>query len=267
MAIFYKLFLNFLNRQTGWLGFVIQFLFYVPCFIIDFIKYEYKTTPNIVFILFIAEIILILLYIYIPKLVKKLSISNDNIDLFKDSAFLNVSKTISNNEIFKIYDKYDETYTYRKNYAFSMWIYINPQQNSYFPYSKETTIFNYGEGKPSIKYSNNNKNGKYTIQYSNNTTINDSLFEIDIPNQKWSYLVFNIHDNITDLFVNGQLVKSVITDQDNIATFSELDNVVIGDDEGLDGAICNIKYYKNPMSKYEISNSYNLFMYKNPPVE
>jgi hypothetical protein len=56
----------------------------------------------------------------------------------------------------------------------------------------------------------------------------NSVFEIDILNQKWNYLVFNINDNITDLFINGKLAKSVITNNDNIATFSELDTVTIG---------------------------------------
>jgi hypothetical protein len=43
--------------------------------------------------------------------------------------------------------------------------------------------------------------------------------------------------------------------------------VTIGEDNGLDGAICNVKYYKNPLTKYEITNSYNLLMYKNPPIQ
>jgi len=267
LAIFYKLFVNILNKQTGWIGFVIQFAFYLPCLISDILTSELKTTPNVVFVLFVLEILLVLLYFYLPPLIRVLSVSNNNIDLLKNSVFLNLSKSIAHNEIFRIYDSKNLTYTFRKNYAFSMWIYVNPQQSSYFPYSKETNIFDYGDGKPSIKYSNNNQKGTSRIQYSNNTTKNKSIFELDIPNQKWNYLVFNINDNITDLFINGKLVKSLITNNDNIATFSEFDTVTIGEDNGLDGAICNVKYYKTPLTKYEITNSYNLLMYKNPPVQ
>jgi hypothetical protein len=267
LAIFYKLFLNILNRQTGWLGFIIQFAFYLPCLISDILTSELKTTPNVVFVLFVLEILLVLLYFYLPPFINSISISNNNIDLLKNSVFLNLSKTIAHNEIFRIYDSKNITYTFRKNYAFSLWIYVNPQQSSYYPYSKETNIFDYGDGKPSIKYSNENQKGTCRIQYSNNTTKDNSVFEIDILNQKWNYLVFNINDNITDLFINGKLAKSVITNNDNIATFSELDTVTIGEDNGLDGAICNVKYYKNPLTKYEITNSYNLLMYKNPPIQ
>lgn len=266
LAIFYKIFLNYLNRQTGWIGFIIQFLFYLPCLISDFITYEVKTTPNVVFVLFILELLLILGYMYIPTIIQKISINSDNIDLLKNSVFLNESTTIANNEIFRMYDKHHETYTFRKNYAFSMWIYVNTQQPSYLPYSKETTIFDYGKGKPSLVYNTQNEKGKYTIQYSNTNT-NTSTFEIDIPNQKWNYLVFNINDNITDFFLNGKLVKSLITDKNNIPTFSESDFASVGDKNGLDGAICNIKYYKTPLTKYEITNSYNLLMYKNPPIQ
>jgi hypothetical protein len=276
LAIFYKVFLNYLNRQTGWLGFFIQFLFYLPCLISDFLTRELKTTPNVVFVLFILEIVLILLYFYLPHFLQKITINRHNVDLFSKSLFLNTSKTIGKNETFRINNKNKNSYTFRKNYAFSMWIYVNPQQSSYLPYSIETNIFDYGNGKPSIKYNGQNQTGKYRIQYSNNAATDTSSmtpastnsdFLIDLPNQKWNYIVFNVNENTTDLFINGKLIKTIFTHKNNIATFSELDTVTVGDDHGVDGAICNIKYYKIPLSKYEISNSYNLLMYKNPPTQ
>jgi len=48
--------------------------------------------------------------------------------------------------------------------------------------------------------------------------------------------------------------------------------MVVGQDNGqvnndsIYGSICNIVYYKNPMTNIDIINNYNLLMYKNPPV-
>jgi hypothetical protein len=267
LAIFYKLFLNYLNRQTGWLGFVIQFLFYLPCLIVDFIQYQYTNTSTVVFVLFIFEILLILSYIYIPILIEKLSISSNNIDLLKKSTFLNQSMTLTENQTFQVPSLTKGEFAFRKNYAFSMWIYINTSESSSFPKSNRINIFDFGNGKPSISYRGDNQEGKYQIQYSNNNSVEPSVYYVDIPSQKWNYVVFNIDNNVIDFFVNGSLVKSTITNNNNVASFSVLDNVTIGQDNGVEGAICNIKYYTTPMTKHEIANSYNLLMYKNPPVQ
>ena len=72
LAIVYQVSSNYLQKQGGWLGFIIKFIFYIPCVITDFFKYilnEYNSTSTIVFVLFILEILIILAYFYFPKIV------------------------------------------------------------------------------------------------------------------------------------------------------------------------------------------------------
>jgi hypothetical protein len=42
--------------------------------------------------------------------------------------------------------------------------------------------------------------------------------------------------------------------------------MTVGEDGGLDGAVCNVTYYKNEQTKFQITNMYNLLMNKNPPI-
>ena len=63
-------------NMTGLSGFIVNFLFFIPCLLSDFVEYMYgdfATTPKVVYILFVFEIILILLYLYLPKLLTKIA--------------------------------------------------------------------------------------------------------------------------------------------------------------------------------------------------
>jgi hypothetical protein len=51
-----------------------------------------------------------------------------------------------------------------------------------------------------------------------------------------------------------------------LTNYSELDSINIGDDNGLEGAICNVVYYHHPLNAQDVANSYNLFMGNNPPI-
>ena len=46
----------------------------------------------------------------------------------------------------------------------------------------------------------------------------------------------------------------------------ESDNITIGDENGISGAICNVSYFPNTLSSFDISKTYNLLMLKNPPI-
>ena len=49
-------------------------------------------------------------------------------------------------------------------------------------------------------------------------------------------------------------------------TYNDLDNITIGDDNGLDGAICNVVYYKHSLSADQIALSYNTMLTSNLPI-
>jgi hypothetical protein len=48
--------------------------------------------------------------------------------------------------------------------------------------------------------------------------------------------------------------------------YSVLDSITVGDDNGIEGAICNVVYYHHPLNAQDVANSYNLFMNFNPPI-
>jgi len=273
LALFFYVFSNYLKTIDGPLGFAIYFIFYIPCLLIDFFRYikrEFALTSNVVYILFVVEIILALLYTYIPKLIDYIAYS-DGIMLLQDSVFLDIPKVIGNSQQFimpPLNDLDNQQVIYRKNYALSMWIYLNTESSNNTSYAKETNIFDYGNGKPKITYYNNlvdgRKTDKYIIYFTNRKT-DSATFEITLPSQKWNNFVFNYSTVKVDLFINGVLMHSFDL-KGKIPKYSASDNITVGSENGLNGAICNVHYYTEQLSNYNITNSYNLLMYKNPPT-
>ena len=52
----------------------------------------------------------------------------------------------------------------------------------------------------------------------------------------------------------------------NMPIYNDLDTITVGDDVGIKGGICNVVYYKHPLTKEQIALSYNSKMSANPPV-
>jgi hypothetical protein len=72
--------------------------------------------------------------------------------------------------------------------------------------------------------------------------------------------------NRADLFINGTLVKSFAFET-NVPEYDNNDKVFIGSNNGIDGAICNVRYVNKAQTKIQIVNQYNLLMKKNPPTQ
>ena len=265
---------NYLKSFTGWSGFFVYFIFYIPCLLIDFSKYilkEFQMTSKVIYVLFFIELLLILLYIYVPKLISSID-KKDGIVLVDNGQFLDIQKSIGSSKILQISkDKLEnDNYpiVYQTNFAFTMWVYLNVQPTNFSSYSKESPIFDFGNGKPKIVYYNNVTDdihiNKYII-YFTDVKSSENSYEITLPIQKWNNIVFNYKSNQVDLFINGELVK-VFKFTDNRPMYKPTDNIVVGSDNGLDGAICNVRFYPYNLSVSHITTTYNLLMYKNPPV-
>lgn len=278
LAIFFYIFSNYLKSVEGLVGFLIYFIFYIPCLLIDFSNYilnEFKMTSRPVYMLFIVEIILILLYIYLPDLIKRANNTSDVIVLLESGAFLDSRQVIGNSYQLRMLGPWppnsvvpSTTFQYRRSYAISMWTYLNIQPPNNKSYSEETQIFNYGNGKPKISYFNNTEvdksKDKYIIYFTNDKT-GETSYDLTMPSQKWNNIVFNYYSDKVDLFINGNLERTFQL-SNNIPIYLATDNIEIGSKAGLSGAICNIRYYINPLSKTQIVNNYNLLMNKNPPT-
>ncbi len=265
LAIVFLMFSMYLKQSKGWLGFFVHLIFYIPCLFIDLVQYikgEIKSTANLIYILFIIEILLVLSYIYIPKFVSKM-LKQNGISILSDSRFLNKEYIITSNELMKLPKANPQDNTlYRQNFAVSMWVYIDPQSNSYNAYSKETNIFNMDDKKPQLVYINNMSNqdekDKLGIYFG------EDKYVIKNKGQRWTNVVINYTSTTVDIFIDGDLERTFnLTAPPQYITTG---TVVLGANDGLDGAICNIIYFNKALLKTEIVNMYNLLMFSNPPL-
>jgi hypothetical protein len=233
---------------------------------------QLKITSPFVIVLFGLEILLILLYIFLPMLFKKLNKSKTNLVLLQNEpVFLNKKMQIGSDKMEQIHNNPNRNLLesgYSTNYSFSMWIFINPQNMSNRAYSNETEIFNYGYGdevKPRITYLYD-KDGSdiYKVYCSNK----NYPIQFTVTSQKWNQFVFNYNynDSVVDIFINGNLERSVSFNETSIPNYDPSDIITVGSDKGLVGAICNVTYRSVPLTKKQIANSYNLLMNANPPI-
>jgi hypothetical protein len=245
-------------------------IFYVPCLfidIIDFIKSEYQITTKTVWIVLIIEIILVILYFILPTLFHSI-MTHDGIQLLDECVYLNNKKSLGTYEtLHKIKDKVVatpddiENSKFKYTYALSAWYYINPQPPNTSPaYTKFTTILDYGK-KPLIQF--NSLKNTLRIQCETSKGNLKTLYETkDIKYQKWNNIVVNYDAGTMDVFINGLLVSST----PEIAPYMTYENVIVGQENGIQGGICNVVYYKHILSAGKINTVYKLLRNKSTPT-
>ena len=272
-AIFYKIILKNINTLTGINRFIVDFIFFIPCLLLDFLEYikgQFNLTPNVVYILLFIEILLILLFLYLPDVITSAIQKNSKV-LRSEPLFLNKENLIGTSSIgLMVKPSLDLTDRYRTNYSISFWTIINTHDNTNVT-ENTNTIFKYGKNnsyKPRVSYKVEGKTGdNFIFQFS---TSSDYIYKMALPSQKWHNFVFNYNNSRVDLFVNGKLEKTYEfaddADRNDLPTYSSTDEIKVGNDNGLDGAICNIQYYSVPLTNSDIANLYNLYIVKNPPV-
>jgi hypothetical protein len=277
LAILYKIAIRYIYNSRGWFSVFFQIVFFIPCLLLEWIehvKYELGVAPNTVFILIAIEVLIVLFYIGLPKIVRWSSTGKTNV-ILNEPVFLNQKTQITDSKILSLGDTNETAFIekeYRKNYSISFWAYLNTNSNV------PITIFRVGnenerQGKPLVSYSN----GKCQFYFTN--IGNPSPFEIAIPIQKWNYVVMSYNGNKVDLFINGNLEKTV---QIELPSYSEGDVIEVGQNGSqrgvlgyeyttntgnVSGSICNVRYHKTPMTQYQIIAEYNLLMFTNPPIQ
>jgi hypothetical protein len=284
LAIVYRIFVRTVLNTRGWLGFFLKFMFLIPCLLINGLETlfsELKSAPKMVLVLFILELIIVLAYLYIYRLRPT---STSSITLLNRPEFLSTVKTIgkANQLVMDVNDVNNpskDLNMIRQNYSISMWFQVNQHPNTHAAYSKETNIFRFGYpnsqlGHPRVAYFNNfrdpDKSDKYIVYINDSTDISGVL--LDMPGQSWNQFVISYTDSTVDIFVNGNLEKSIPLESTNRPMYDMSDVLEIGEGDntvtngGLHGAICNVVYHKTPLKPYQVATDYNLNRYKNPPV-
>jgi hypothetical protein len=253
------------SESAGWSGFFIQLIFFIPCLIGDFIEYllgEFKSTPNVVFVLFIIEILLILSYIYLPRLMTA-SITKNGTMLVKDPVPINMKKPLKTyvdlvGGSTKSNDLLKTPLIINNKFAISGWVYIVSQPPNKYPYNDEATIFEFTTLHPRLVFNGKTNTFKAYFNRAQN-------HEFIMPLQKWNYVVFNYDKSSIDLFVNGKLEHTVKRNV-NDDSFKINDLVYIGQERGLSGGVCNLMYSSTPLIGEDIKYQYAYNKYNEPPM-
>jgi hypothetical protein len=80
--------------------------------------------------------------------------------------------------------------------------------------------------------------------------------------QKWNHIVLNYHGGVLDIFLNGELLKSV----NNMVQYYTLDSLTVGENDGFHGGICSIVYYHKVLTRNDIYFIYNMLKNEENPV-
>jgi len=204
-----------------------------------------------------------------------------SVKVSKQGGLLLVNEPIAINseKILGSYQNLNQTDHLDYKYGLSFWLYLD----SYSPHTNEksdsyTSVLNYGD-KPNILYNpvkntlrvvmklDTDKPDDTTNYLSQKTKRDENgnviLYErTGILLQKWNNIIINYNGGTFDIFYNAELVKTHI----EVVPYMTYDNLVVGTENGLYGSICNVNYFKNPISIMQIYYLYNLVKNNTPPV-
>ena len=227
------------------------------------------------------------------------NLSNQTV-LLLEPIPLNISKSIGSYEELNKYTPASEQHNYQ--YAISFWFFIKaePTQSAYHEYK---SLMNYGN-KPNVLYRHADnslfvsmeRNGIREIDFPTTATAtstatattvsrnekdplslekmdeyeNDGIYENSrilykrekIQLQRWNHILLNYVNGTLDIFYNGKLVKTAV----GLVPYMSLDSLTTGDDNGVQGNICNVVYYNKGVTLKNIHQIYESVKHKNPPI-
>lgn len=241
LAIAYKMIAPmFTNvKAPAFVELIKNVIFYLPCLLADLFD-NIAGTKKSIWLLLIAEIVVIALYFLLPLLLKSKYLKIGTV-LTKEPQYLNNPVSFDINALQDVLEKSKETL----HYALSADIWINPQPTSTsLAYTKDTNILSFGD-RLKVEY-----NGKTPQELIIKTMEGKELVEVARPKislQRWNKLVLNYDYGTLDLFINGELIHS----QQNVQLL-ELATVYAGSQKGIHGGIKDVRWFDKPLTKNQI---------------
>jgi hypothetical protein len=229
---------------------------------------EYNTNTKGTYLMLLLGIILWAAYIFLPYMFNEINLQGGK-------QLINKPITTSSITYLGNYEQLNNSKSYDYKYAISFWVYINAEPpNESLNTGKYMSLLNYAN-KPNVLYKAESNSLIIIMDQSLNKDIkNNKLLEFDendnlilykndnIALQKWNNFIINYSGGVLDIFLNGELVKSNV----GVIPYYTLDALSTGDNNGLSGSICNVVYFKEPLSANNIYYLYNLTKYNNPPT-
>ena len=263
------------SKKNNFFDIIINLIFYIPClfsgsfdFMVGFFTNEYKSTTVSSVLLLILAVVLIVVYFTMPSIFNKINLQGGD---------LLVNQPVSTDSIYSLgtYQDLNGKDSFDYQYAISSWIYLDSAApNMNLSYDKYTSLLNFGE-KPNIMYNGKTNTLMITMQQKDlqktsdnkliNFTENGNRIIYKNPNmllQKWNNIIINYNGGVLDIFLNGELVKS----ENGVVPYYTLDNLTIGQDNGIKGGICSVVYFKRALTNSNIYYLYNMVKNKTIPA-
>jgi len=228
----------------------------VPKTNLKFMKITDNNNYAIYFGLLAITIIAYLVYPYIEEKVT----SQGGLLLVNQPVYLNELKSLASYQTLnqtKAIDLSDPNNPMQFNYhyAISFWIFFDSTNPS--KVNQYVSILNYGNN-PNILFNPVDNTLLFTMDKENVVLYEDKT----IPLQKWNHILINYSGSVLDIFINDKLVKSV----NGVIPYKTLDTLQIGENNGIQGGICNVNYFNKSVNIKQVHYLYQFFKNKTPPT-
>ena len=263
------------KKKAGFFNIITNLLFYIPCLfigsfdsIMPFFINEYNSTTTGSLMLLLLAIILLVLYFTLPLIEKNINLQGGK---------LLVNQPVYTDEIYSLgtYEQLNGNDNFNYQYSLCFWVYIDSSApNTNLSYEKYTSLLNFGN-KPNILYKASTHTlmivmDQPNLKSKNNVKLldfDDNGYRIlykshDFLLQKWNNIIINYNGGTLDIFINGDLVKSTI----EVVPYFTLDALTIGENNGINGGICNVSFFNKTLTRTNIYYLYNMIKDKNPPI-
>lgn len=263
------------TKKNAFFDLIISFIFYIPCFFSSIfdsvgnfaVGERYGSDMGSLMMLVLA-IVLLVGYYFAPSLFNKVNLQGGkqliNQPVYTDTLYsLGTYQELNGSDVFDY------------QYAISFWVFLDGAgPNTSAAYSKFTSLLNFGN-KPNVLYNGKTNTLLVTMQQKDFKENNQNkLIDFDENGnrilyknenmllQKWNNIIINYSGGVLDIFLNGELVKSDI----GVVPYYTLDNLTIGETDGIKGGMCNVVYFNRALNASNIYYLYNMVKNKNLPV-
>lgn len=260
-------------KKNAFFSLALNTLFYIPCLVsggfdwLGNLLSGKQDTGSL--IMLVIAICLLVVYFKMPSLFNSFS-SQGGQQLVNKPVYTDTEYNLGS---YQELNGGDDKFDYQ--YAISCWVFIDAAAPNTNPnYTKFTSLLNFGN-KPNILYNSSKNTMMITMQQKDlkNITKNKLIDFDDNGNriiyvnknmllQKWNNIIINYNGGTMDIFLNGELVKSSI----EVVPYYTIDNLTIGENEGIKGGICNVIYFRSALTSSNIYYVYNTVKNSTPPV-
>jgi len=268
------------SKKDSFFSLLLNLILYIPCVFSGLFDYgakkfssssgpssEVLSSIMLLVSALVLALALFIIYYKIPSLTEIITLQGGE---------LLVNKPVYTDKLYTLasYEELNGKDTFEYQYGLSFWVFLDANSPSSSSASNRfVSLLNYGN-KPNILYKASTNTLMITMEQKGLSKKNNKLIDFDengnriiykqnnVLLQKWNNIVINYTGGTLDIFFNNELVKSVI----EVVPYMTLDNLTIGTDGGISGGICNVVYFKTPLTTSKMYILYNMVKDKTPPI-